>query len=236
MNDDPVSLPDLVAAVADAMATWPAPTNGQVRALPDLRTLRWYGTIGLLDKPVAWRGRTALYGARHVHQVLAIKRLQLAGWPIAAIQQRLYGVDDAALIAVADDETPAAAPPVMADAMTPVALEVHIDAAESEGAVARERTELPPAALAPSPSPKRRRDDAFWVTSTDAPPPPPIPVAVARQHIALGAQAELVLPAGVDIEGLEQALAPLRVWLAAHGNSSVFPDVTATSPKCERTP
>lgn len=100
------TLSELVADLASAMSGWPDPANGQVRALPDERTLRWYGTIGLLDKPLSWRGRTALYGERHRLQVLAVKRLQMAGWPIASIQERLLGADDAALAAVAAD-TPA---------------------------------------------------------------------------------------------------------------------------------
>lgn len=100
------TLPELVSAVAAAMAGWSVPDNGQVRALPDERTLRWYGTIGLLDRPLSWRGRTALYGERHLLQVLAIKRLQAAGWPIAAIQQRLLGADDAALRAIPMGEAP----------------------------------------------------------------------------------------------------------------------------------
>ena len=91
------TLSELVAAVAAAMADWPTQDNGQVRAVPDERTLRWYGTLGLLDRPLSWRGRTALYGERHRLQALAIKRLQLAGWPIANIQQRLLSADDAAL-------------------------------------------------------------------------------------------------------------------------------------------
>jgi hypothetical protein len=106
------TLPELVAAVTAAMTDWPAQDNGQVRAVPDERTLRWYGTLGLLDRPLSWRGRTALYGERHRLQALAIKRLQLAGWPIASIQQRLLGADDAALSAVLSAPS---APPVASE-------------------------------------------------------------------------------------------------------------------------
>ena len=107
------TLSELVAAVAAAMADWPAQDNGQVRAVPDERTLRWYGTLGLLDRPLSWRGRTALYGERHRLQALAIKRLQLAGWPIASIQQRLLGADNAALSVVLSAPS---APPVASEA------------------------------------------------------------------------------------------------------------------------
>jgi DNA-binding transcriptional MerR regulator len=94
------TLADLVATAAAEMADWPEPENGQVRAVPDERTLRWYGTIGLLDKPLSWRGRTALYGERHLLQVLAVKKLQLGGATVAEIQQRLLGAEDTDLRAV----------------------------------------------------------------------------------------------------------------------------------------
>ena len=80
------TLSELVAEAAASIATLPAPKNGQVRAVPDERTVRYYGTIGLLDRPVAMRGRTALYGRRHLAQVVAIKRLQSAGRSLAEIQ------------------------------------------------------------------------------------------------------------------------------------------------------
>jgi hypothetical protein len=57
-----------------------------VRAIPDDRTVRYYGTIGLLDRPSVMRGRTALYGKKHVAQVVAIKRLQGLGRSLSEIQ------------------------------------------------------------------------------------------------------------------------------------------------------
>ena len=75
--------------------------NGQVSATPTERTLRYYRTCGLLDPPAGQRGRTALYGSRHVLQVLAIKHLQAAGMPLEEIQQRLVGRSDTHLAAVA---------------------------------------------------------------------------------------------------------------------------------------
>jgi hypothetical protein len=75
------TLGELVDDIAAAMADWPDPGNGQVRAVPDERTLRYYATLGLIDRPLSWRGRTALYGTRHQWQVLGVKRLQGAEWP-----------------------------------------------------------------------------------------------------------------------------------------------------------
>src|SRR5438132_12232539 len=71
--------------------------NGRVREIPDLRTIRYYTTLGLLDRPAEMRGRTALYGRRHLLQLVAIKRLQTWGKTLAEIQERLLGLTDAAL-------------------------------------------------------------------------------------------------------------------------------------------
>ena len=92
---EPWTLPELVDEVASRIAALPA-RNGQVRAVPDERTVRYYATLGLLDRPAAMRGRIALYDRRHLAQVVAIKRLQSAGRTLAEIQ---------ALWATLDDET-----------------------------------------------------------------------------------------------------------------------------------
>ena len=76
-------------------------TSGRIRQVPDVRTLRYYTTAGLLDKPLAYRGRTALYGRRHLLQILAIKRLQSDGQRLGAIQEALAGLTDAQLEALA---------------------------------------------------------------------------------------------------------------------------------------
>ena len=91
------TLTELVAEAVASIATLPPPKNGQVRAVPDERTVRYYGTLGLLDRPSAMRGRTALYGRRHLAQVVAIKRLQSAGRSLAEIQALWPELDDATL-------------------------------------------------------------------------------------------------------------------------------------------
>lgn len=95
--DESWTLSELVAQVATRIASLPVPSNGQVRAVPDERTVRYYGTIGLLDRPIAHRGRTALYGRKHVAQVVAIKRLQTMGRSLAEIQALWPTLDDEAL-------------------------------------------------------------------------------------------------------------------------------------------
>jgi len=102
------TLPELVDQVAERLAALPAPKNGQVRAVPDDRTIRYYGTIGLLDRPAATRGRTALYGSRHLAQVVAIKRLQSTGKSLGEIQELWPTLDDATLARMSGVTLPAA--------------------------------------------------------------------------------------------------------------------------------
>src|SRR5580765_2770483 len=71
--------------------------NGSVREIPDLRSIRYYTTLGLLDRPAELRGRTALYGRRHLLQLVAIKKLQARGLSLAEVQRALVGQPDAAL-------------------------------------------------------------------------------------------------------------------------------------------
>lgn len=75
----------LAAALPDA------DLSGRVRAVPDARTIRYYTTIGLLDRAAEMRGRTAFYGRQHVLQLVCIKRLQAAGLSLEQIQQKLAG-------------------------------------------------------------------------------------------------------------------------------------------------
>jgi DNA-binding transcriptional MerR regulator len=77
------------------------PDSGRVRATPDERTLRYYMTIGLLARPAASRGRTALYDRRHLAQIIAIKRLQASGLSLADVQIQLAGLTPAELESMA---------------------------------------------------------------------------------------------------------------------------------------
>lgn len=67
--------------------------DARVSAVPDGRTIRYYTTLGLLDRP-QMVGRQAKYGKRHVLQLLAVKALQAQALPLAEIQARLYGLSD----------------------------------------------------------------------------------------------------------------------------------------------
>jgi DNA-binding transcriptional MerR regulator len=88
-------LADASAAVLDALGI--EARNGQVRDRPDIRTIRYYGTLGLVDRPAQMSGRTALYSSRHLLQVLAVKTLQARGASLADVQRTLVGASDAEL-------------------------------------------------------------------------------------------------------------------------------------------
>jgi DNA-binding transcriptional MerR regulator len=98
------TLDELVRRVAAALAgpAYPGAPNRRVRDVPDRRAVRWYATIGLVDRPAAMQGRTALYGTRHLLQIVAIKRRQAEGRSLAEIQAELAGATNETLRRVAN--------------------------------------------------------------------------------------------------------------------------------------
>ena len=96
-------LEELVAQVAMALSAgdYGGAVNGRVRDIPDARAVRYYTTLGILDRPSEMRGRTAYYGVRHLRQIVAIKKLQARGWPLARVQQQLAGIEDGELARIA---------------------------------------------------------------------------------------------------------------------------------------
>ncbi|HLW65530.1 MAG TPA: MerR family transcriptional regulator [Gemmataceae bacterium] len=93
-SDSLYTLDELSAQVALALAeNYDGAPNDRIRELPDRRTIRYYTTLGLLDRPQI-DGRIARYRRRHLLQLVAIKRLQGHGLSLHEIQQRLLGVSD----------------------------------------------------------------------------------------------------------------------------------------------
>lgn len=96
------TLDELLERVSAALtAEYSGAPNGRVRDVPDRRAVRWYATTGLVDRPSAMRGRTALYGQRHLLQLVAVKRLQSQGRTLAEVQAALAGATDATLAEIA---------------------------------------------------------------------------------------------------------------------------------------
>jgi DNA-binding transcriptional MerR regulator len=116
MSDGAWTLEELGERVKRALEVDPVPApNGRVRPVPDPRTIRYYTTLGLLDRPAFLRGRVAHYGERHLLQLVAIKRLQADGLTLDQVQARLAALPDPKLRELAklpalDDAPPVAAP------------------------------------------------------------------------------------------------------------------------------
>ena len=83
----------LVARALQTGSYTPAESK-RVRAVPDKRTIRYYTTLGLIDRPAEMRGRTAFYADKHVLQLVAIKRLQGRSLTLSDIQKRLLGATE----------------------------------------------------------------------------------------------------------------------------------------------
>jgi DNA-binding transcriptional MerR regulator len=91
-----LSLEELAGEVAVTLEHYQLlgnPQDNRVSPVPDARTIRYYTTLGLLDRPVI-EGRQARYGKRHLLQAVTIKALQGRGMPLSEIQSRLYGLSD----------------------------------------------------------------------------------------------------------------------------------------------
>jgi DNA-binding transcriptional MerR regulator len=97
------TLAELADRVAGALSSgYGGQQSGRVSDVPDTRAIRYYTTLGLLDRPTEMRGRTAYYGPRHLWQLVAIKRLQAGGSTLAEIQRELAAAPDSTLKRLAD--------------------------------------------------------------------------------------------------------------------------------------
>ena len=81
-------------ALADAAGM--RPTNAVARAAPSARSVRFYVSIGLLDRPEG-AGTAATYGYRHLLQLLSIKIRQREGQTLETIKQEMRDVTGDAL-------------------------------------------------------------------------------------------------------------------------------------------
>lgn len=101
-KDQKYSLAELLQAVTKLLADnglLDAQQDNRVSAAPDARTIRYYTSLGLLDRPNLI-GRQAYYGKRHLLQIGAIKALQGLSLPLSEIQAKLYGCSENELIAI----------------------------------------------------------------------------------------------------------------------------------------
>jgi DNA-binding transcriptional MerR regulator len=73
-------------------------SDQRVSSVPDARTIRYYQSAGLLDRPLRYDGRTARYGRRHLLQLLSVRALQARGLSLAQVQSQLAGATDDELL------------------------------------------------------------------------------------------------------------------------------------------
>ncbi|HEX2159582.1 MAG TPA: MerR family transcriptional regulator [Actinomycetes bacterium] len=221
MQEPRWTLDELAERVDAALAVdYRGQPSGRVRAVPDRRAIRWYTTIGLIDRPIAHRGRTALYGPRHLLQLVAVKRLQAKGMPLVAIQQELAGATDTQLARVADLPSGATVPiaPVTSGSGSPSRLSALDGGRQTAG--------VQPAAGPPGSVAARARRADFWreppaaLTATAA-PDPAAPVSTLR-GIQLGEGTTLLLEPGreldaADLQAILEAAGPLLAVLRNRG-------------------
>jgi DNA-binding transcriptional MerR regulator len=234
MDEPRWTLDELAERVDVALAVdYAGPPSARVRAVPDRRAIRWYTTIGLIDRPVAHQGRTALYGPRHLLQLVAVKRLQASGLPLVAIQRELAGATDTQLARVAHlPGGPAALDGGGSAEKEPAETGAGAAARRS----ARQPAFEPPAAEQPVAGPSRAvagraRRAGFWreqaATFTAVPstptahPDPDLPVATLR-GVPLGEGATLLLEPGrqvdaADVQAVLDAARPLLAVLRERG-------------------
>lgn len=238
----PWTLAELTDRVAAALAVgYHGQRSGRVRDVPDRRAIRWYTTLGLVDRPAAMRGRTALYGRRHLLQLVAIKRLQAEGRSLADIQVELAAASDEHLERIA---------------RLPAATSAWTAAARDAAAALARRSPPPtmptlapaepgtaggPGATAdPGTTPAGAHRARFWATgpadATDAtiapmaahppaagtPAPPAQPEVARLQALQLGDGVTLLLGAarpldGDDLAALQAAAQPLLAALRGRG-------------------
>ncbi len=208
--------------------------NGQVSPLPDGRTLRYYTTIGLLDRPLAMRGRQAVYGRRHVLQAVAVKRLQAGGLSLSEIQTRLAGLPDAELAEAA---------------RLPLAeIQPGRAGAASAGAAGESSTDVAPAGVGGAVD-RGRRGGRWWAGGrgpevaggrgagpaiVDAPmpavrPDPTGEAPVMLTAVALGPATTLLVPtekplSAAELDAIRRAAAPLLAHLASAGHTGARSD------------
>jgi len=84
--------------------------GGRVSQVLSARTIRYYTSLGLVDRPISYDGGVAKYGPRHLLQLLAIKILQAEYLPLPEIQKQLFGRTEQELTEVVESATRADEP------------------------------------------------------------------------------------------------------------------------------
>ncbi|MFN3197225.1 MAG: MerR family transcriptional regulator [Bradymonadia bacterium] len=110
-----LTLSQLVEVATTLLRRAPQASDERVSAAPDARTVRYYQTLGLVQRPSRYQGRTAIYGFVQLLQIICVRLLQARGYSLNQVQQALTGVGAPQLEAAALDGlgggSPAPTPP-----------------------------------------------------------------------------------------------------------------------------
>lgn|GEM_PF-1592762 len=131
-----LSLDELVdAAESLLLAVAPVQQRYKVTAKPDVRTIRYYTSQGLLPKPLSYDGGRARYGLVHLLRLLFIKKRQAEHHTLKRIKTELAETTDADLRAELVDvervAEPAIAEPTVVDDTNPTPDSKHWQARQT---------------------------------------------------------------------------------------------------------
>lgn len=137
------------------------------------RTLRYYITEGLIDRPLGKEGTAALYGYRHLLQALIVKALQGAYLPIKRIREILRGKSERELEAILSCQSLEKAPgePEVKSPLDTMLEEVKAMPFLSARQRAYNYLEYLQRSLAPSPPERPREKQLFRLREEQAPGP-----------------------------------------------------------------
>jgi DNA-binding transcriptional MerR regulator len=94
-NIEPVTIDELVSLLGELLPQLVGEQERyKVTSVPTVRTIRHYISKGLVDKPLRYEGPAALYGYRHLLQIVVIKHLQANHFQIKKIGEIITGLSD----------------------------------------------------------------------------------------------------------------------------------------------
>lgn len=89
-----LKIDDLVDLAARLIPPLAGPqTRYKVTDIPDARTVRYYVSEGLVDPPLGTAGASALYGYKHLLQLVLLKVMQARHSPIRMIRETMSRAD-----------------------------------------------------------------------------------------------------------------------------------------------
>ena len=212
------NLDELAAQVALALSAgnYAGAESGRVRDIPDARAIRYYTTLGLIDRAAEMRGRVAMYSPRHLAQIVAIKKLQARGMSLSQVQEMLTGIAEKALEGIAQLD-------VKRGAESSIDLQSPKPDAQKKSRKDSSFWSRPPAAEQAAP---REEAELRSTEARETIPAPPVSTAVMKpapmSGLKLGDRAMLLFeaaraPEAADLEAIAAAAAPLLAVLEKRG-------------------